>query len=229
LFFFIILQAFDNNLIKTITMRTIIQILLAIVALGLIYFIYRGIQNPIEFEKAKDERYEATIERLKDIRKAQLAYKDVYGRFTGSWDTLINFVKYDSLRNVRKIGELTDSMIEAGLTERRAMREGLIIRDTIRESVLEALFDQSFNPESLKYIPLPDTTAEFMLGANVITTGSGIKVPVFEAKAHNNLVLRGLDRQYVINMNEERRLNEKYPGLKVGSLTEAVNNAGNWE
>jgi len=229
LFFFIILQAIDNNLIKTITMRTIIQILLAVVALGLVYFIYKGIQNPIEFEKAKDERYQATIERLKDIRKAQLAYREVYGRFTGSWDTLINFVKYDSLRNVRKIGELTDSMIEAGLTERRAMREGLIIRDTVRESVLETLFGPSFNPESLKYIPLPDTTAEFLLGANVITTGSGIKVPVFEAKAHNNIILRNLDRQFVINLNEQRRLNEKYPGLKVGSLTEAVNNAGNWE
>lgn len=229
MFFFIILQAFDNNLIKTIKMRTIIQILLAIVALGFVYFIYQGIQDPIDFEKAKDARYEATIERLKDIRKAQLAYKDVYGRFTGSWDTLIHFIKYDSLRNVRKIGELTDSMIEAGLTERRAMREGLIIRDTIRESVLESVFGKSYDAESLKYIPVPDTTAEFMLGANVITTGSGIKVPVFEAKAHNNIVLRGLDRQFVINMNEERRLNEKYPGLKVGSLTEAVNNAGNWE
>ena len=229
MFFFIILQAFDNNRIKTIKMKTIIQILLAIVALVLVYFIYKGIQDPIEFEKVKDARYEKTIERLKDIRKAQLAFKDVNGRFTGSWDTLINFVKHDSLRNVRKIGELTDSMIEQGLTERRAMREGLIIRDTIRESVLETLFGDSFDPESLKYVPVPDTTAEFTLGANVIVTGSGIKVPVFEAKAHNNIILRGLDRQYVINMNEERRLNERYPGLKVGSLTEAVNNSGNWE
>jgi hypothetical protein len=229
LFFFIILQAFDNNRIKTIKMKTIIQILLAIVALGLVYFIYKGIQDPIEFEKAKDTRYEETIERLKDIRKAQLAFKDVNGRFTGSWDTLIHFVKYDSIRNVRKIGELTDSMIEAGLTERRAMREGLLIRDTIRESVLETLYGNSFDPEKLKYVPVPDTTAEFILGASVIVTGSGIKVPVFEAKAHNNIVLRGLDRQYVINMNEQRRLNERYPGLKVGSLTEAVNNSGNWE
>lgn len=229
MFFFIILQASTIILFKTIKMRTIIQILLVVVALGLTYFIYKGIQDPIEFEKAKNARYDATIERLKDIRKAQLAYRDVYGRFTGSWDTLINFVKYDSLRNVRKIGELTDSMIEAGLTERRAMREGLIIRDTIRESVLETVFGKSFNPDRLRYIPVPDTVAEFSLAANIITTGSGIKVPVFEVKAHNNIVLRGLDRQYVINMNEQRRLNERYPGLKVGSLTEAVNNSGNWE
>ncbi|WP_372935653.1 hypothetical protein [Mariniphaga sediminis] len=210
-------------------MRTIIQILLVIVAIGLTYLIYQGIQHPIDFEKTKTDRYDVTIQRLKDIRKAQLAYKDVYGRFTGDWDTLIHFVEYDSVRNVRKVGELTDSMIEAGLTERKALRMGLIIRDTIKNSVKESLFESSFNPKDLKYVPLSDTVAEFMLGSNVITTGSGIKVPVFEAKAHNNVILRGLDRQYVINLNEQSRLNEKYPGLKVGSLTETVNNAGNWE
>jgi hypothetical protein len=210
-------------------MRTVIQIGLIVAAIVLAYFIYAGIQKPIEFEKAKDARYQATIEKLKDIRKAQLAYKDVYGRFTGSWDTLINFIKYDSVRNIRKIGELTDSMIEAEITERKAVQLGLIIRDTVRVSVKDALYSPGFNPDNLRYIPVPDTTAEFMLGQNTITTGSGIQVPVFEAKAHNNIILRGLDRQYVINMNEQRRLNEKYPGLKVGSLTETVNNAGNWE
>jgi hypothetical protein len=210
-------------------MKIVFQIVLVIVAIALTILIYKGIQRPIEFEKAKDARYEATIERLMDIRKAQVAYKDVYGKFTGSWDTLISFVKYDSIRNVRKVGELTDSMIEAGLTEKKALRMGLIIRDTIKVSVLDEIFDNNFNPDELKYIPVSDTSAQFQLGATIITTGSGIKVPVFEAKAHNNIVLRGLDRQFVINLNEQRRTNERYPGLKVGSLVETVNNAGNWE
>jgi hypothetical protein len=210
-------------------MRTVIQILLFIVAIVLTYFIYKGVQDPIDFDKTKEARYDATIERLKEIRKAELAFKNVHGRFTGSWDTLINFVKYDSVKNVRKVGELTDSMIEEGLTEKKAVDLGLLIRDTIKESVLESEFGGSFNADNLKLIPVPDTTAEFMLGSNVITTGSGIKVPVFEAKAHNNIILRGLDRQYVINLNETSRLNGKYPGLKVGSLTETNNNAGNWE
>ncbi|MFW5773475.1 MAG: hypothetical protein ACOCWD_02230 [Tangfeifania sp.] len=210
-------------------MRTVIQILLFIVAVVLAYFIYKGVQDPIDFEKAKDARYEATIERLKQIRKAELVYRDVHGKFTGSWDTLINFVKYDSVRNVRKVGELTDSMIDAGLTEKEAVEKGLLIRDTIKESVLESEFGGSFDADKLKEIPVPDTTAYFELGATIIKTGSGIEVPVFEAKAHNNIILRGLDRQYVINLNERRRMNEKYPGLKVGSLTETVHNAGNWE
>ncbi|MDX9882430.1 MAG: hypothetical protein RBS73_10210 [Prolixibacteraceae bacterium] len=210
-------------------MKTLIQIVLVIAALFITYLIYSGIQRPIEFEQARKERYDATIAKLKDIRKAELAYKDVYGKFTGSWDTLINFIKTDSLKLVKKYGMLTDSMLEAGLTESKALKLGLIIRDTTKVSVLDSLFGKSYQIEKIKYVPVSDTVAEFHLGATVIQTGSGIKVPVFEAKAHNNTILKNLDRQLVINLNDQRRTNEKYPGLKVGSLTETNNNAGNWE
>jgi len=210
-------------------MRTVIQILLFIAAVALTYFIYRSIQRPIEFGKAKDARYEATVAKLKDIRKAELAYKDVYGQFCGSWDTLINFVSTDSVRNVKAIGELTDSMIEAKISEKKAIAMGLIIRDTVKVSVIDALFGGNYDANSLRYVPVPGEPTEFHLGQTVITTGSGIKVPVFEAKAHNNVILRGLDEQLIINLNDQRRTNDKYPGLKVGSLIETNNNAGNWE
>lgn len=210
-------------------MRTVIQVLLFIAAVGLAYFIYESIRKPIDFEKERTARYNVTIERLKDIRRAQLAFKEVNGRFTGDWDTLINFIKYDSLRIVRRIGTLTDSMVEKGITERKAMQMGLIIRDTVRQNVLTSIFGKGFNADALKIVPVSDTLAYFALGATVITTGSGIRVPVFEARAHNNVILRGLDRQLVINLNDQRRVQNRYPGLKVGSLTETNNNAGNWE
>ncbi len=210
-------------------MRTVIQILLFIAAVALTYYIYRSIQRPIEFGKAKDARYEATVTKLKDIRKAQLAYKDVYGQFCGSWDTLIHFVTHDSVRNVKAIGELTDSMIEAKISEKKAIEMGLIIRDTVKVGVIDALFGGNYDANSLRYVPVPGEPTEFHLGQTIITTGSGIKVPVFEAKAHNNVILRGLDEQLIINLNDQRRTNDKYPGLKVGSLLETNNNAGNWE
>jgi hypothetical protein len=62
-------------------------------------------------------------------------------------------------------------------------------------------FSPGFNPDNLKYIPVPDTTAEFVLGQNIVTTGSGIRVPVFEAKAHNNIILQG-PRQAVCDQHE---------------------------
>jgi hypothetical protein len=210
-------------------MKTATQIVLIAIAVIFGFLIFKSIESPIEFERAKDARYNATIQRLKDIRKAESAYKDVYGRYTGSWDTLINFVKHDSLRLVRRIGMLTDSMIEAGWNEEIAIKKGRIIRDTIRIGVLDSIFGRSYPIEKIKYVPVQDTVAVFHLGATIIATGSGIKVPVFEAKAHNNTILRNLDRQMVINLNDQRRTNQKYPGLKVGSLEEANNNAGNWE
>lgn len=210
-------------------MKTVLQIFLFLVAVVIGYLIYQSVQRPIEFDKAKKVRYDATIERLKDIRKAEIAYKDVYGKFTGSWDTLINFVLNDSVINIRKVGELTDSMIEAGLSERKAVQMGLLIRDSVRVSVLDAIFNKNYDGKRLKYVPVPGEPSEFHLGATVVITGSGIGVPVFEAKAHNNVILRGLDEQLIINLNDQARTNEKYPGLKVGSLTETINNAGNWE
>lgn len=203
--------------------------MLLCVAVGLGYLIYSSIQKPIDFDKQKELRYSATVERLKDIRKAEVAFKETFGRFTGSWDTLIHFVKYDSVRIIRKIGTVTDSMAEKGINEQKAVKLGLIIRDTVKESVLDNVFSQGFNADLLKVVPIPDTTAYFHLGSTIIQTGSGIAVPVFEARAHNNVLLRGLDRQQVINLNDQRRIQGKYPGLKVGSLTEANNNAGNWE
>jgi hypothetical protein len=210
-------------------MKTVLQISLLIVAVVLSYFIYKSIQEPIQFEKAKKARYDATVEKLKDIRKAQLAYKDVYGKFTGSWDTLLNFIMNESVITVRKVGELNDSMVEQGITEKKALQMGLIIRDSVRVPALEAIFGKGYDAKSLKYVPVPGEPTEFSLGATVIITGSGIGVPVFQAKAHNNVILRGLEEQLVINLNDQRRTNEKYPGLMVGSLTETVNNAGNWE
>lgn len=210
-------------------MKTVLQVSLFIVAVVLSFLIYNSIKKPIDFEKAKKARYEVTVERLKDIRKAQLAYKDVYGKFTGSWDTLINFVMNESVINVRKVGELNDSMVEAGITEKKAIEMGLITRDSVRVSALEAIFGKEYDAKSLKYVPVPGEPTEFHLGATIIITGSGIGVPVFEAKAHNNVILRGLDPQLIINLNDQRRTNEKYPGLTVGSLTETINNAGNWE
>ncbi len=210
-------------------MKTVLQISLFIVAVVLAYFIYKSIQEPIQFEKAKKARYDATVEKLKDIRKAELAYKGVYGKFTGSWDTLLNFIMNESVITVRKVGELNDSMVEQGITERKALEMGLIIRDSVRVPALEAVFGKGYDAKSLKYVPVPGEPTEFNLGATIIITGSGIGVPVFQAKAHNNVILRGLEQQLVINLNDQRRTNEKYPGLMVGSLTETVNNAGNWE
>lgn len=200
-------------------MKTVIQIFLAIAIVVLGYLLVDSINQPIRFKAEQSKRYNKTIVRLKEIRTAQLAFRSMYGKFTGDFDTLINFVKNDSFRVVRQIGNLDDSI---------AVASGLIVRDTIRVSVLDSLFGKKFPVDSLKCVPFTGGK-KFEIGAGEITTGSGVVVKVFEVSVHNDILLHGLNRQLVINLNDERIKREQFPGLKVGSLTETTNNAGNWE
>ncbi len=204
-------------------MRTGIQIILTILIIVLGYLLYESIMNPIRFNRVKDTRWNATIERLKDVRTAQLAYKSEHGTFTGSFDTLIGFVKNDSFSVVKAIGFVPDS-----LTEMQALELGLVERDTIKVSVLDSLFKRNYPIDSLRYVPYTNGDT-FTMASGEITTGSKVEVEVFEAKVHNNVLLDGLDPQLIANFSDERITITGYAGLKVGSLTEATNNAGNWE
>ncbi len=204
-------------------MKKVLRVLLTIAILILAFALYRSISTPIEFRKEKSKRYNATIEKLKDIRTAQLAYKSEYGKFTGGFDTLINFLKTDSFRVVKAIGFVPDS-----LTEAQALATNLVSRDTIKISVKDSLFKRRYNIDRLPYVPYTDNK-KFKMAAGVIETASGVDVQVFEAKVHNNILLRGLNDQLVINLNDEAEKLEQYPGLKVGDLDEPTNNAGNWE
>ena len=58
---------------------------------------------------------------------------------------------------------------------------------------------------------------------------SGVPVPLFEAKMPYKLLLKGMDNQLRINLDADRRDQNKYEGLQVGSLVAPNNNAGNWE
>lgn len=200
-------------------MKTVYQILLFVAIIALTYFVVESIMKPIRFNKEMDKRYEKTIQRLKDIRTAQIAYRTENEKFTGSFDTLINFVKYDSFRVVKQIGSMDDSV---------AVALGKVFRDTIRISVLDSLFNKNYPVDSLRYVPFVGKH-EFEMGAGILPTASGVNVKVFEAKAHNDIILQGLNRQLIVNQNDLRKKLDKYPGLQVGSLTEATNNAGNWE
>jgi len=212
-------------------MKTAIQVVLAVAIIVLAYLLWESINKPIRFNREKDRIERATIQRLKDIRTAQLAFRSEHGRFTGDFDSLITFLKTDSFSVVKAIGSVPDSMIELlgrKKAELQALKEGLISRDTIRLSVKDSLFKAGYPIDSLRYAPFTKGY-EFELGAGVLETASKVVVRVFEAKVPYDVLLAGLDRQLIINYKETREKITGYPGLKVGSLEEATNNAGNWE
>ena len=197
-------------------LRYIVQVLLLGLIIVLTYFIYTGIMKPINFQQEKDTRYAKVVERLKDIRTAQVAYRSVYSKYTGSFDTLINFVKHDSFPVEYAEGSLDDSL---------AVAKGLIVRRTIYVPVQDSIFPKGYPIDSLRYVPYTDGI-EFNLQAGEITTASKVTVQVFEASALNFDILNGLDRQLIINLND---LAKDFKGLRVANIEEANNNAGNWE
>lgn len=212
--------------------KLIIQILLAGVIIFFGYKCYNSIMIPQQFQEIKQQRYDRIIERLKDIRTAQEAYKGVYNKYIGNFDTLINFIKFDSVKVVRSIGALTDDQLEAGMTEAEAIKQGIILRDTMKVSALENVFNKAFQADNLRYVPFTEKKHQFKMGASSITTDSGIEVPIFEARISNMEIFENLPeiyREYILQDNGiSKRLN-KYPGLKVGDLKQANNNVGNWQ
>lgn len=207
-------------------MKKVIQIVLLAVIVCLGYLVYTSINDPIEYEKQYNKRYSAVVNRLKLIRDAQVAYKSINNKYTGSFDTLIDFVKNGQLKMLRMEGSLNDSLLAAGVTEQEAIKKGIIKRDTVFIPVKDSIC-KDFNPDSLRRVPFVD--ANFEMGATIITTNSNLQIPVFEAKVANKVYLDGLDNQKRINMDNLAKKLGRYPGLMVGSLEEANNNAGNWE
>ncbi|GHV67659.1 hypothetical protein FACS1894199_13570 [Bacteroidia bacterium] len=189
---------------------------------------------PEKFKEIKQVREERIIEKLKDIRSAQEAYKSVYNVYVSTLDSLIYFMKFDSIRIVRSIGSLTDEQIEKGMTEAEAIKKGFIIRDVVKVSALENVdrFGKDYPIDDLKYVPFTKKKHQFKMGSAKFKTDSGLDLPVFEAKVSNMIIFEDLLIQYETNVleeNGERIRLKKYPGLKVGDLLEANNNVGNWE
>lgn len=201
-------------MLKNILMYVVLPICIVAIA----YFVIAGISEPERFNIERKKREVVTIERLKDIRTLQVAFKGEYGHYTTSFDSLINFYKNGQMRVVRQIGSLDDSL---------AVAQGLVKRDTIRISVKDTLLRRpNFYIDSLGIVPVVHKPFEMR---TTIRKVSGLDMPLFEACTPFNVLLEGLDRQLIINLNDERIKTSRYPGLKVGSVDQPNNNAGNWE
>ena len=228
-------------------MKTVINIVLGLCALALVYVCYGSIMGPINFENAKDAREKEVIARLIDIRKAQVEFRNTHeGKYTASFDTLIDFVKTAKLPFVKKEGALTDEQLEKGMTEKKAMKliekakktgnwkevekEGLMNfkRDTMWVSVLDTIFPKGFNADSLRYVPFGNGK-QFEMASRQDTTKSGAPLNLFKAQTPYETYMGDLDKQQLINLKDLQTKLGKYCGLRVGDIESPNNNAGNWE
>ena len=210
-------------------MKKIVQLILALVIVALVYVIYDQISTPIRFEKEKAVKEAVVIDRIKDIRTAQRAFKSKYQHFTADFDSLINFVLNDSIEGQRRIVDEDDSVAMAQL--KKAGKKNV---ETFTVAVIDTIFaPKKLTPEQvreLRYIPGTENKVEFLLAAGSVETGN-VVVPVMECKAPYKMFLDTVKyRQELINLiDENKNIYNKYPGVKVGDINQPNNEAGNWE
>lgn len=204
-------------------MKTLFKVLTYVVfpllIILLVYLVYDSVMQPVRFQKEVDRREAVAIDRLMSIRTLQEVYKEANRRFLSTTDSLIDFYKNGKITIVRQIGSMDDSV---------AVAEGRVSRDSIEIMVRDTLLKgKGAMIDSISFIPFSGGKRIHM--ESVIRKVSGIEIPLFEATMSYDDLLKGLDRQLVVNLKAEKEDMGQYPGLKVGDINNPNNNAGNWE
>ena len=188
------------------------------------------ISTPINFESEQAEREAAVISRIKDIRNAERQFKSKYQRFTGDFDTLINFILTEEMQGERKKIDEDDSVAMAqALKADRKFKNIEKFTFSIKDSLFKHLTVEQI--KELRYVPYSTNKTEFILNAGMLTTESKVIIPVVECRAPYVTFLDTVKyRQEVINLIDNMKNNfNRYPGIMFGSMQKGNNEAGNWE
>lgn len=190
------------------------------------YKIYDSINGPIEFNKIKNKRYAQVIDRLKMIRKAQIAHKDVKGVFSNNFDSLIQFIDEGIFTLIEK---RDSSYLEYDRIYRIDMLREIIVVDTLGTvNVKDSLFKDSDEYKKMAFIPVEGVKdSTFKIKSSIIDK-NGYKVPVFEVKVSKNIVLFDQNRDLLKQENELISVDGvNGPDIILGSLSNVSTN-GNW-
>ena len=206
-------------------MKIALQVVLWILAVFFSYKIYDSISGPINFNKIKNERYAVVINKLKLIRKAQIAHKDVKGIYSNNFDSLVKFIDNGIFTLIEK---RDSSYMEYDRTYRIDMLREVVVVDTLGfVPVKDSLFKNSNAYKDFASVPVKGVNANFEITANIIDK-NGYKVPVFEVKVGKNIILHDQDKDLLKAENETVSVDGvNGPAIILGSLTDVSTN-GNW-
>ena len=228
-----------NSILKKVLTFLILPACIA----GLTYALVSSIMEPVHFEKHREYRKDIAVQRLKDIRELQVAYKNVNGKYTADIDSLITFYKEGKMKVVMQIGSQDDSVAVANTKALKARKprikpeemlklynegQSLVFKIENEVPVRDTLFNnrEHFVIDSLAFIPF---CGDSIMMASTVKKVSGVNVPLFEASMPYKSLLKGLNNQLRVNLDAQCEDQGKYKGLQVGSISAPNNNAGNWE
>lgn len=207
-------------------MKIVIQLLLWAVIGFLGYLTFNAVYEPIQFNKVRDARYPKVIDKLKDIRKAQLAHKEVIGRYSGDWDSLVQFIDTaEFVVTQRRDTTVLDEEYKATYGVDEYKSETII--DTLGYTpVKDSLYKNTGRYKTMMEVPYTDGK-KFEIEAGKIYKNDSY-IPVFEVKIDKADVLADQDEHLV---NQEKQMltvdNVRGEYIQLGSMSE-VNTNGNW-
>ena len=235
-----------NSILKKVLTYLVLPVIIA----GMTYAIVQSVMEPVEFNKYRSYREGIAIQRLKDIRDLQVAYKNVNARYASTIDSLIMFYNEGKMDLTLQVGSKDDSLAMAHTDQIKKQFRGLKA-DKLNEKLYELYLagEQNLVFEVKSQIPVKDTLfndrphfvvdslafipfsgGDSIIMESTIKKVSGVNVPLFEASMPFKSLLKGLQpEQLRINLDAEREDQGRYKGLQVGSISAPNNNAGNWE
>tara|TARA_B100000427_G_scaffold95041_1_gene78292 strand:- start:241 stop:885 length:645 start_codon:yes stop_codon:yes gene_type:complete len=206
-------------------MKTGAQIFLWLLSLFFSYKIYDSINGPINFNKVKEIRYSQVIDRMKTIRKAQIAHRDVKGFYANNFDSLIKFVDQGIFTLIEK---KDSSYLQYDRIYRIDMLREIVVIDTLGfVPVKDSLFKENNDYKLMSKIPIDGLDASFEINSDIIIKNN-YRVPVFEVKIAKNVILYDQDKDLLKQENETVSVDGvNGPEIILGSLVEVSTN-GNW-
>jgi hypothetical protein len=206
-------------------MKTGIQAFLWLLCIFFSYKIYDSINKPINFNEVKYNRYYDVIDRLKEIRTAQIAYKDVNGVYSNNFDSLVNFIDNGIFTLLEK---RDSSYLEYDRVYRIDMLKEIVVIDTLGfVSVKDSLFKDNASYKEMKKIPIKGIDTVFQIDARIIMIND-YKAPVFEVRVSKNIVLFDQDEDLLKLENETISIDGVNGSeIVLGSLN-SVSTNGNW-
>jgi hypothetical protein len=188
----------------------LLSLVFFVVAIGLGYLLWKGVDNVVEEEKKIALIEAAIIEKLQMLRDAELAYQASNGEYAGNWNDLKKFITEGKIWLVQRTE--TTKLLEYG-------KEEITVKfDTLGSvNVVDSLFNERKYPD-------------FNLEALAVVPGSGGKMFEFFADKveRNNYDVSVFEIRDPAPINPARKLNNNEKALKVGSRTDA-STEGNWK
>ena len=205
-------------------MKIASQVLLWILIVFFSFKIYDSINGPINFNETKNERYADVISRLKEIKKAQIAHKDVRGFYANNFDSLVSFIDTGIFTLVQK---RDSSYLEYDKVYRIDMLKEVIVTDTLGFIPVKDSLFRNIDYTNLSKVPVDGIEAVFSIKADIIKKNY-YRVAVFEVRVSKNTILHDQNKDLLKQENETVSVDGvNGPAIILGSLTDVSEN-GNW-